>query len=157
MRTRRVLRCRMGLHPNPAAATRTTRRRLRCRRPPPGGRRPASPTAAADSAEDLVPGDANRALSFQIVQAPVELLALSFGERDCLGRGSQAVPELLEQTEPLLWRQCCDVEFRLAHAKSITSSRLGKSHVSLSVLRFLAKAEEWIRRIITRPVSRGRN
>ena len=107
--------------PGQAAATRAIRKRPRCRPPLPAGRRRASPTATANSAEDLVPGDADRSLSIKIIQAPVELFALGFRERDCLRRSCQAVPQLLQQAEPLLCCQCRDVEFWLAHAESITS------------------------------------
>ena len=39
---------------------------------PDSDKKPSAAAVPADSAEDLVPGDANRALRFQIVQAPVE-------------------------------------------------------------------------------------
>jgi len=97
--------------PGRAAATRTIRKRSRCRRPPPAGRRLASPTAVADSAEDLVPGDADGSLGMKIIQAPVEFFALGLRERNCLGRRCQAASQRLEQAEPLLCCQCCDVEF----------------------------------------------
>jgi hypothetical protein len=47
----------------------------------------------------------------KIIQAPVEFFALGLRERNCLGRRCQAAPQRLEQAEPLLCCQCCDVEF----------------------------------------------
>src|SRR5712692_1169775 len=76
---------------------------------------------AANSAKNLVPGYADWTLAFQIVQAPVEFCTLGSGERNRLGRSCKAVPQLLEQVEPLLRTQRCDVKATLAHARSITS------------------------------------
>jgi len=88
----------------------TIDRRPRYPPQPPTGQQLASPTPATDSAQDLVPGDADRTRGFELVQASIEFCALGIGELNRLGLSREAVPQLLQQTEPLLRRQRRDVE-----------------------------------------------
>jgi len=47
-------------------------------------------------AKDLVPGDADRAFGFDLVQASIEFCTLRIGERNALGLSREAVPQLLQ-------------------------------------------------------------
>ena len=67
------------------------------------------------------PKVADRPLAFQIVEAPVEFCTLRLGERNRLGHRPKAVPQLLQQVEPLFGCQRSDVRPTLAHGRSITS------------------------------------
>src|SRR2546426_5413178 len=88
---------------------------------------------AANSAKNLVPGYADWTLALQIVQAPVEFCTLGSGERNRLGRSREAVPQLLEQVEPLFGSQRCDVKVTLAHARSITSRVVRPQYAELEL------------------------
>jgi hypothetical protein len=70
--------------------------RLNARAEPPprgaGTRGPISPSAASEPIQRMVGRDTFRTFTVQIVKPAVELLALLPGERDGLGRRSQAIP-----------------------------------------------------------------
>jgi hypothetical protein len=65
----------------------------------------ASPPAAADSAQDLVPRNPDWALGIEIIEATIEFGALRRRQRNPLGLRGKAVPQFLEEAQPLSRRQ----------------------------------------------------
>jgi len=68
----------------------------------PVGRRHASPTAATNSTQHLVPRDTNRPLGIQLVEASIELGPLGRSEGKSFRYSRETVPQFLEQAEPFL-------------------------------------------------------
>jgi hypothetical protein len=75
-----------------------------------GERAVASLGAISNPAEDLLPGNSDWSLAINFVQPPVQLLALGFGERDCLWRTSDAFPKLIEEPQPLFKAESGNVD-----------------------------------------------
>ena len=82
-------------------------------------RSPGSPRIALDGAVNLFPGDADGPFMVEFIDAPVQLRSLGIGERDCLRRLFEALPQTLEEIGPFLRAEIVDVESGLAHERSI--------------------------------------
>src|SRR5437016_348426 len=82
-------------------------RRLRLRQR--GGGR-LSRRAALDAADHFIPWNPGRPFGFQLVQSLVELGPLGIGERNILGRPTQALPEFFEEPEALVPAHLPDID-----------------------------------------------
>lgn len=88
-------------------------------REPPAGTRRLSLETAADAALDLVPRDDLCLALIQLVQASVKLGPPGRRQVDGLGLGTQALPELLDELQALLWGELVDVDGRRGHSSMI--------------------------------------
>jgi len=61
-----------------------------------------STRSAPDLPEDLFPGNAYWSVAFEVIQPTIKFFPLVCGQRNCLRRLAEAIPEVFQQPKALL-------------------------------------------------------